>query len=248
MLRPTDSLPPSGRKRSARRQLRPEEINPYVAWVHEHPTVLLPAPTPADLRTRLTAAGPGPLVVDLGCGSGNFLLAHAQRDPALRCVGFELRYKRLVKAARKAERAGLENLWFLRAPAEGLADYFAPGSLAAVHVNFPDPWPRPSDWRKRLVSVALLQQVSGLLAPGGRFYLRTDHSGYFLHALQLLPEVCPAAGLRLAAFSNDLHRGPSAPDAVRTEFENLFRAQGKAVYGLTLERTPPRSPRPASGI
>jgi tRNA (guanine-N7-)-methyltransferase len=208
------------------------EINPYTRWVHEHPAVLLADPTPAALRERLGAAG-GPIVVDLGSGSGNFLLARAQREPQARFVGFELRYKRLVKAARKVERAGLHNVWFLRETAEHLADYFAPGSLHAVHVNFPDPWPRRSDWRKRLVSRALLERVESLLEPGGAFVLKTDHSGYFLHVLTVLREV---PGLRLAAFSNDHHRHGNAPDDALTEFEGLFQSQRKPVYSLRLRR------------
>jgi tRNA (guanine-N7-)-methyltransferase len=211
---------------------RAERINPYVRQVHEHPQVLLAEPTPGALQACL-ACSAGPLVVDLGCGAGNFLLEQARRLPQGRFVGFELRYKRLVKAAQKVERAGLRNVWFLRERAERFADYFAPGSLHAVHVNFPDPWPRRSDWKKRLVSRALLRQVAALLEPGGRFVLKTDHSGYFLHALSLLPQ---APGLRLAAFSNDHHRRACSPGEARTEFEQLFHSQAKPVYSLVLER------------
>jgi tRNA (guanine-N7-)-methyltransferase len=211
---------------------RASEVNPYTRWVHEHPRVLLADPTPAALHALLGAAG-APLVVDLGCGAGNFLLELAHRAPEARFVGFELRYKRLVKAARKAERAGLANVIFLREQAERLGDYFAPGSLSAVYVNFPDPWPRRADWKKRLVGPALLRALERLLEPGGRFFLQTDHSGYFLHVLSLRRE---APGLRLAAFSNDHHRhGPPAGEA-RTEFEQLFRGQRKPVYRLVLER------------
>ncbi len=209
------------------------DVNPYTRWIHDHPRVLLPTPTPAALAERLAEVAPGPLVVDLGCGSGNALLQLAQRHPDHRFVGFELRYKRLVKGARKVERAGLDNVWLLREAAERFVDYFAPGSLAAVHVNFPDPWPRRSDWKKRLVSARLLESLPRLLRPGGRFYLKTDHSGYFLHALSLLPA---AHGLRLQAFSNDHHRSPPGRDDVRTEFEQLFRSQHKPVYRLVLEK------------
>jgi tRNA (guanine-N7-)-methyltransferase len=208
------------------------DVNPYARWVHEHPAVLLAEPSPAALRACL-AAGEGPLAVDLGCGSGNFLLACALAQPDMRFVGFELRYKRLVKAARKVERAGLGNVWLLRERAERLPDYFEPGSLRAVTVNFPDPWPRRSDWKKRLVHRALLRELERLLEPGGRFHLKTDHSGYFLHVLSLVRE---APGLRLVAFSNDHHRQAAGRDEARTEFEQLFRSQRKPVYSLVLER------------
>jgi tRNA (guanine-N7-)-methyltransferase len=208
------------------------DVNPYTRWVHEHPTVLLAQPTPEALQARL-AARPGPIEVDLGCGSGNFLLERARARPGGRFVGFELRYKRLVKAARKVERAGLANVWFLRETAARLADYFAPGSLHAVYVNFPDPWPRRSDWAKRLLGPALLRDLAGLLEPGGRLAVKTDHSGYFLHVLSLLRE---APGLRLTAFSNDHHRHAAGRGEARTEFEQLFQSKRKPVYSLVLER------------
>jgi len=214
---------------------RASEVNPYARWVHEHPAVLLAEPTPALLRERLAGAA-GALVVDLGCGSGNYLLAQAQRDPTARYVGFELRFKRLVKAARKLERAGVTCVWLLRERAERLADYFAPGSLRCVSVLFPDPWPRRSDWNKRLVSVAFLQSLERLLEPGGCFRLKTDHSGYFLHVLGLLPQV---TGLRLTAFHNDHHRHAAGRGEVRTEFELLFKSQAKPVYSLVLQRPAP---------
>jgi len=222
-----------GRTPAPRRApLSASDINPYTQWVHEHPLVLLAEPTPAALHERL-AARKGPIVVDLGCGSGNFLLERAGREPGTRFVGFELRYKRLVKAARKVERVDLDNVWFLRETAERLEAYFAPGSLRALHVNFPDPWPRRSDWRHRMVNATLLRSLEHLLEPGGHFFLKTDHSGYFLHVLSLVQDV---PGLRLAAFSNDHHRHAASRGEARTEFEQLFHAQRKPVYSLALQR------------
>ena len=234
MLREEERSDRAGALGTPRSRLSAAEINPYTRWVHEHPAVLLADPTPAALAEHLATAT-GPIVVDLGCGAGNFLLERARREPGLRFVGFELRYKRLVKAARKVERAGLRNVWFLREAAERLADYFPAGSLAAVHVNFPDPWPRRSEWKKRLVNRALLEALQTLLQPGGEFLLKTDDSGYFLHALSLLREV---PGLRLSAFSNDHHRLAGATGEAPTEFELLFQAQRKPVYSLRLRRPP----------
>ncbi|HEX7928612.1 MAG TPA: tRNA (guanosine(46)-N7)-methyltransferase TrmB, partial [bacterium] len=161
------------------------QVNPYARWVHDHPERLLPDPTPEALE-RLRHGMPRPprrTVVDLGCGSGNFLLSLGAEHPEDDCIGFELRYKRLVKAARKLERDHLTNVWLLRAEAERFGEYFGDTSLDLVFVNFPDPWPKRLHWKKRLINQRFLRELERLLKPGGALCLKTDHAGYFLHSL-----------------------------------------------------------------
>ncbi|MDH4247425.1 MAG: tRNA (guanosine(46)-N7)-methyltransferase TrmB, partial [Deltaproteobacteria bacterium] len=94
-------------------------MNPYSGRVYEHPEVLLPHPRPEEIRARVEAWRARPmdpsdskelesrqLVVDLGCGSGNFLRDLAARRPQDLYLGFELRFKRLVRGAEKLERQG----------------------------------------------------------------------------------------------------------------------------------------------
>jgi len=228
------------------------DINPYTRWVYDHPERLLPEPTPALLaaargKTPAPAGGPAGLEVDLGCGSGNFLLQLAARHPERHYAGFELRFKRLVKSARKLEKDGRTNVWLIREAAERFGTYFEPASVDRVHVNFPDPWPRPSQWKKRLVSPGFLTELDRVLKPGGEFRLKTDHSGYFLHVLGLIHGL---PGWRLTQFANDLHRGlprvwqchaggPRILEAnLETEFEQLFRSQHKPVHFLAVEKGP----------
>jgi tRNA (guanine-N7-)-methyltransferase len=213
-----------------------EKVNPYSEWIYDHPESLLPHPTQELLREKRTRApgGSGRLVVELGSGSGNFLVSLAEQTPEDHLVGFELRYKRLVKAARKLEKRGLRNVWLLRALAEQFDQFFAPSSVDALHINFPDPWPKVSQWKKRLINARLVERLEGALKPGGSVSLKTDHSGYFLHALALWRD---RPGWQIIHFSNDLHRyGPPAPN-VRTEFEQLFAAKKKAIFFLTVVKT-----------
>lgn len=209
-------------------------VNPYSEWIYDHPLNLIPEPDRALLDEK-RQSGPtcsGRVLVELGCGSGAFLLQLAARLPHCHLIGFELRYKRLVKAARKLERAGLRNVWLLREVAENFHHYFDPGAIDVVYVNFPDPWPKAGQRKKRLISPALLMRLESALRAGGQLHLKTDHSGYFLHALSLLRA---RPQWRILHFSNDLHRyGPPGGNPC-TEFEQLFVSQRKPIFYVAVE-------------
>ncbi|MDH5752417.1 MAG: tRNA (guanosine(46)-N7)-methyltransferase TrmB [Deltaproteobacteria bacterium] len=220
-----------------------EDINPYTARVYDHPDILVPHPTPAEVRRRLeklrmaSTGGPAPrVIVDLGCGSGNFLVGLAHRYPADIFIGFELRFKRLVRGAEKLEKQGSGNVILMRERAENFAGYFDPDSLDVVYVNFPDPWQKKKQWKKRLVGTPLLETLESLLRPGGVFRFKTDHSGYFLHVLSLTRN---RKNMRPLSWSNHCQREASLLEPVRTEFEHLFRARGKQIFRLELEKRHP---------
>jgi len=215
-------------------------INPYTQWIYDHEANLLPEPTPGELARRRAAVplpDDGRLHVELGCGSGNFLIQMAHAHPRDHFVGFELRFKRLVKSARKLEREGIRNVWLLRERAENFADYFAPNSVHRVYIHFPDPWPKRAHWKKRMVSAAFLDDLHRILAPDGLFHLKTDHSGYFLHVLSLLRT---RRDWKIHGFSNDLRHWYSVANgsypAVRTEFEQMFLSRRKPIYYLALRK------------
>jgi tRNA (guanine-N7-)-methyltransferase len=121
-----------------------------------------------------------PLEVELGSGDGSFLLAHAALHPERNHLGIERLLGRLRKLDRKGRRAGLTNLRGLRIEAAYALEYLLPpGGVAALHVYFPDPWPKRRHWRRRLVNDRFPDLAARTLAPGGRVFLRTDDAGYF---------------------------------------------------------------------
>lgn len=166
------------------------------------------------------------VLCELGSGSGKHLIELAQRNPAALCIGFETRYKRAFRTVEKAEREGLSNLLLFREKAEQIGEYFAPSSIDAVYVNFPDPWEKLR-WKKhRLLKAEFIARLWELLKPDGYLSYKTDHPEYFEETIGIID----GGGLfSIEKHSRNLHVGDPDPSNIFSEFELLFRSKGVAV-------------------
>jgi tRNA (guanine-N7-)-methyltransferase len=160
---------------------------------------------------------PQPLEIELGAGDGSFLVAWAAQYPGRNFLGVERLLGRLRKIDRKVRRAGLLHVRLLRIEAGYFLEYMVPpGTVSALHIYFPDPWPKRKHWRNRLINDAFTDVVANALIPGGVIYLRTDDPRYFAQMKQVFD--------RNAKFE----AAPTPPElqAVLTDFERGFHARG----------------------
>jgi len=160
-----------------------------------------------------------PLEVELGSGDGSFLARWAARHPDHNFLGVERLLGRLRKLDRKGRRAGLTNLRLMRIEAAYLLEYLLPrGSVHALHLYFPDPWPKRKHRLKRLVNARFAEVAAQALAPGGTIYLRTDDEDYF-------------AQMICAFKTNAKYRSVETSAALQTaltDFEREFESRGVA--------------------
>jgi tRNA (guanine-N7-)-methyltransferase len=155
--------------------------------------------------------------LELGAGDGSFLLKYSGLHPERNFIGVERLLGRLRKIDRKGRRLGLTNLRALRLEASYVLEWMIqPGSLAALHVYFPDPWPKRRHWRRRLVNERFVELAARALKPGGHFHVRTDDAPYFEQML--------AVGNGQTAFQPA--ETPAELLAVVTDFEADFNAGG----------------------
>ncbi len=189
----------------------------------------------AELRAALEKLlpAPRPIVWEIGCGHGHFLVRYAQAHPDKVCLGIDLISDRLTRAAKKRDRAGLTGCHFLRAEARECLQAFPPGvTFEEVWVLFPDPWPKARHHKNRLLKAEFLDGVAGRVAAGGRLYFRTDHEEYFREVEGVV------AGL--ATWCRD----PGA--AWPLEQETVFQARAPRHFSLVAVRTadpaPPAAP------
>jgi tRNA (guanine-N7-)-methyltransferase len=171
------------------------------------------------------------LELEIGSGHGGYALAFARERPDCALVAVEQRRKFADALRAKAERRGHANLVVLTGDARLLAPrLFAAGSLAAVHVHFPDPWWKRRHRRRRLVDDGLSRLLLGLLARGGLLDFRTDVERYAVEAV---------ARLEAVGFENEAGAGrfaERAPDEIPSTREKRYLATGQPVWRLRMRR------------
>jgi tRNA (guanine-N7-)-methyltransferase len=167
-----------------------------------------------------------PLEVELGSGDGSFLTQYAARHPERNFIGVERLLGRLRKLDRKARRAGLTNLRGIRIESAYFLEYLLPKHAAsALHLYFPDPWPKRKHRRHRLVNERFPALAEHALAPGGVVYLRTDDTDYY----EQMQRVFAGA----PAFKRA--ETPAGLAELLTDFECEFRKRGVSTFRAAFE-------------
>jgi tRNA (guanine-N7-)-methyltransferase len=160
---------------------------------------------------------PQPLQVELGCGDASFLVEYARRNPNQNFIGVERLLGRIQKLDRKGRRAGLANLRGVRIESAYFLKYLLPPhEAAALHIYFPDPWPKKKHRRHRLINEQFPALARAALMPGGVVYLRTDDTDYFSQ----MTEVFDA--------SKEFSKAETSAELaeVLTDFEREFNTRG----------------------
>jgi tRNA (guanine-N7-)-methyltransferase len=199
------------------------------------PFFATPAPPMLSSPALFLAPG-GPWEVEIGFGKGRYLLRRAATEPEARFLGIEIagEYFRLV--ARRLARRKLANVVLLEGEAQYLAGAILPRGFArAVHIYFPDPWPKLRHHRRRLFAPDSLDLVQGLLAPSGRLYFATDFLAYGDEVRRLL-ESHPGARVSV--------RDSPWADGARTNYESKYILEGRPILRLEVDFEGEAAPHP----
>jgi len=225
--------------------------------IAQHPTDLRIPPCPSNVpikKTILSTAqedlsladvavplkldrlveGSGPWEVEIGFGKGRYLLERAQAEPENRFLGIEIagKYHRIL--VDRARKRGVRNLLALRGDARYLMSAVLPRGFArAVHVYFPDPWPKVRHHKRRLFDPENLDLVLRLLEPEGRLWLATDFLDYGELAAEML-EALP--GLEVVRLAGPWSGGP------RTNYEAKYVQEGRTLLRLAVRLRPGADP------
>lgn len=139
-----------------------------------------------DVTSASLFSNTRPLVLDLGCGRGEFLIAQAQQHPEHNHAGLDFQRKYLYDAVNHADALDLDNLLFLRVDLHQALAKVPSGAVAAIFLLFPPPVVKRKHRRKDVLTEAFMADLARILAPGGRLTFVTDHRAYFEQKRALL--------------------------------------------------------------
>jgi len=167
-----------------------------------------------------------PLVVEIGFGNGDALLAAALASPVTNYIGIEVHRPGLGRLLRELEAKGLSNVRVIDGDAKDVfRDVFPPASLDGVRIFFPDPWPKKRHHKRRLIEPGFVSLLAIRLKPGGYVHLATDWADY----AQQMREVLDAEPLLKVEDVDVAHRP-------LTRFEHRGRKRGHAITDLVYRR------------
>jgi len=185
---------------------------------------------PAPLDFAATFGRSAPVVVEIGSGMGETTVRIAAENPDTDYLAIEVHAPGIGALLRRVEERGLANVRVVQHDAvEVLRDMVPPASLAAIHVFFPDPWPKKRHHKRRLVQPVFAELAASRLVPGGRLHMATDWQEYAQHMLEVLSGV---SGMRNSA-ADFAPRPPWRPE---TKFEKRGRGLGHGVWDLLFIR------------
>ena len=210
------------------------KTNPYMARIYDYPELLIPHPSPEnfqqlwDSKKGNISAASGKVHLEIGSGSGRYLIEWAQANSQDFFIGLELRYKRLVLAAKKMEQQNIHNILLMRERGEFLHEYLPNDSMDCMHINFPDPWSKKSRRKHRILSADFLTKVYPYFSSGGELRFKTDHLEYFETVTDIIQNL---ETYKIVEYSKDLHQNKYNAKNILTEFEMLFKSKGNPPIG-----------------
>lgn len=173
-----------------------------------------------------------PVVLELGCGKGEYTVGLAKLDPTKNYIGIDIKGARIYTGAKTVEDEKIPNAGFLRTQVEALPAFFAPGEVSELWITFPDPQLKKTN--KRLTSTRFLGYYRNFMGPDGIVNLKTDSPFLYEYTRRLALE----NGLEILDATDDLYARaaaeapngePSPETVIKTFYEQQWLSRGKTI-------------------
>ena len=175
-----------------------------------------------------------PIQIEVGMGKGRFIMELAQQNPDINYIGIERYSSVLLRGLQKRAQLELNNIYFMCIDAKNMADYFAPGEVDKIYLNFSDPWPKARHARRRLTSNEFFKLYDKVLTADGTVEFKTDNRPLFDFSVE---ELKTSELFVLDQLSYDLHNDSKMNQGnIMTEYEAKFSSMGNPICKLIAKR------------
>ena len=171
-----------------------------------------------------------PLVLELGCGMGEYSVGLAEKYPKKNFLGIDIKGARMWQGAIESLQKEMKNVGFLRIRIERIEQCFAEDEVDEIWITFPDPQLKKRRGTKRLTHPKFLKLYSNVLKENGNIHLKTDSQ--FLHGFTL--GVIASAGHILEDSTNDLYNDHTKREhmEIKTHYEQIYLDRGLPITYL----------------
>lgn len=169
-----------------------------------------------------------PLVLELGCGKGEYSVGLAERYPGKNFIGIDIKGARFWRGAKSAVEDGLHNVAFLRTQIELIEHFFAQGEVSEIWITFPDPQIKYKRTKHRLTNTEFLQRYKKILSVDGVVNLKTDSE--FMHGYTL--GLLHGEGHEVIYANHNVYKNEGSPEvvtAIQTFYEKQYLEYDKAI-------------------
>ena len=174
-----------------------------------------------------------PIVLELGCGRGEYTIGLAKMFPDKNFIGIDVKGARMWRGARTATEENIDTAAFIRTRVEFIDSFFAENEISEIWITFPDPQLKKNRVKKRLTSPVFLTRYSKILSEDGTINLKTDSDHLHLYTKEVIRE----NGLEQLIANMDIYNAPQGevPDAVtalQTTYEAKYLKEDKPITYL----------------
>ena len=180
---------------------------------------------------RVVFKNRNPIVVELGCGKGEYTLGLAKMFPEKNFIGIDIKGARFWKGAKTSLSEKINNGVFIRTQIELIENIFLMDEISEIWITFPDPQIKYKRTKHRLVNMDFLNRYKNILIKGGIINLKTDSD--FLHGY--LIGLIQGMGHEIIYSNHDIYNSSGVPieaTAIQTYYESLYLAEGKPITYL----------------
>ncbi|XOV95064.1 MAG: tRNA (guanosine(46)-N7)-methyltransferase TrmB [Bacteroidota bacterium] len=176
-----------------------------------------------------------PIVIELGCGNGEYTVGLAEKNPDSNYIGIDVKGDRIYVGSTYAVENKLNNVAFLRTSVHDLESFFSEHEVEEIWITFPDPRPKSREERRRLTHPRFMSIFNKILTEDGWVKLKTDNTGFFEYTLELIQEgIIKTKSLKS---TTDLDASDLKGDHfdIETKYEKIWKNKGSKIKYLKFQ-------------